>query len=63
MIGNLICWVIAIALLVTKVNGVDEWHIRVIFAMAFILLGILSKAVDAYQAVHTKDEHSETENT
>ena len=63
MLGNIFCWVIAIALLVTKVNGVDEWHIRVIFAMAFILLGILSKAVDAYQAVHTKDEPSETKNT
>ena len=59
MLGNIFCWVIAIALLVTKANVIDEWHIRVIFAMCFILLGILSKAVDAYQAVHTKEENEE----
>ena len=63
MLGNLICWIIAIALLATKVNGVDEWHIRVLFAMGFILLGILSKAVDVYQATHTKEENKETKNT
>lgn len=59
MLGNIFCWVIAIALLAAKANGIDEWHIRVIFAMGFILLGILSKAVDAYQAVHTKEENEE----
>lgn len=63
MLGNLICWIIAIALLVAKANGIDEWHIRVIFAMGFILLGILSKAVDAYQSVHRKEESKETNNT
>lgn len=59
MLGNIFCWVIAIALLVAKANGTDEWHIRVIFAMGFILLGIISKAVDAYQEVHTKEENKE----
>ena len=63
MLGNLICWIIAIALLAAKANGIDEWHIRVIFAMCFILLGILSKAVDAYQSVHRKEESKETNNT
>ena len=63
MLGNLICWIIAIALLAAKTNGIDEWHTRVIFAMGFILLGILSKAVDAYQSVHRKEESKETNNT
>ena len=63
MNGNILCWIIAIAMIVAKSNGIEEWHTRIVFAMVFVLLGILSKAVDAYQVVHTKEENKETNNT
>jgi hypothetical protein len=47
MLANIICWVIAMALIFAKTSGIDL-YIRLLFAMGFIFLGTLSKAVDTY---------------
>jgi len=52
MLGNIACWVIAIALMLSKTVLVNNFYIKLLFAMGFILLGILSKAVDYYREVH-----------
>lgn len=53
MIGNIFCWVMAIALIVSKSYG-DVIYTKLLFAMGFILLGILSKFADYYHEVHKK---------
>ena len=63
MLGNLICWGFALCLILTKANGIDEWYMKLLFAIGFILLGILSKAVDVYHETHSKEETTETNNT
>lgn len=49
MIANLTCWIIALALIFAKNSG--DLYVRLLLAMGFIFLGILSKAVDAYKEV------------
>lgn len=52
MIGNITCWVIALGLIFSKSMGTDALYIKLLFAMGFIFLGILSKAVDTYYETH-----------
>jgi hypothetical protein len=60
MIGNIICWIIAIALIMSKSFG-DILYTKLLYAMGFILLGILSKFVDYYREVH-KDKSEKKDN-
>jgi hypothetical protein len=63
MIGNLICWIIAIGMMLSKTNGTEDLYTRTALAMGFIFLGILSKAVDVYHAVHKRDDKKSECNT
>lgn len=53
MIGNLICWVIALGVMLSKSISREDLYIKSVIAMGFIFLGILSKAVDTYKDTHT----------
>ena len=52
MLANITCWAIAIALIVSKTNPAFDLSTKLLFAMGFIFLGILSKAVDVYNVAH-----------
>ena len=63
MIANMICWVIALGLILSKSINASVLFIKLGFAMGFILLGILSKAVDVYHETHKKEnKQDEKEN-
>lgn len=49
MLGNLICWVIALGMMLSESMNREDLYIKTMLAMGFIFLGILSKAVDAYR--------------
>lgn len=53
MFGNIVCWIIALSLILSKSMGTDALYIKLLFAMGFIFLGILSKAVDYYREIHS----------
>lgn len=59
MLGNCICWVIALGMMLSKSSSKEDLYIKTLLAMGFILLGILSKAVDVYSATHSFDEEEE----
>lgn len=52
MLANIACWIIALGLMFSRHNGEDDLYLKLLFAMGFIFLGILSKAVDYYREVH-----------
>ena len=65
MLGNLICWIIALGAMFSESTSREDMYIKTLLAMGFIFLGILSKAVDAYRDVHkinakTNDEVKNT---
>lgn len=53
MLGNLICWVIALGMMLSDSMNQEDLYIKTLMAMGFIFLGILSKAVDVYKDTHT----------
>ena len=55
MLANIVCWVIALGLVLSESNGIAEMCTKMWFAMGFIFLGILSKAVDVYHETHKKN--------
>lgn len=55
MLANLLCWVIALGLILSKSINTSVLFIKLGFAMGFILLGTLSKAVDVYHATHKRE--------
>lgn len=54
MLANLACWVIAIALILSKTATQTELFIKLGFALGFIFLGICSKAVEVYHDIQKK---------
>lgn len=58
MIANITCWIIALGLIFSKSIGNDELYIKLLFAMGFIFLGTISKAVDYYREIHTSTFNS-----
>lgn len=55
MLGNVVCWGIALSFMFSKSEGITSDRFKILFAMGFIFLGILSKAVDVYRYTHTFD--------
>jgi hypothetical protein len=53
MLGNLICWVIALGMMLSDSMSREDLYIKTLLAMGFIFLGILSKAVDVYKDTHS----------
>ena len=53
MLGNLICWVIALGMMLSESMNREDLYIKTLMAMGFIFLGVLSKAVDVYKDTHT----------
>ena len=65
MFGSIFCWGTALALLFTTSKDVTDLYTRCCFAMGFIFLGILSRAVSVYHDTHMKqdDVKETTQNT
>ena len=53
MLANITCWVIALGLILSKTSSESEMYTKLLFAMGFIFLGILSKAVDYYREIRS----------
>ena len=56
MLGNIICWSFAIGIMFSRSSGTGDLYTKMLLAMGFILLGILSKAVDVYHDIHTNNK-------
>ena len=52
MLGNVICWIIAIGIMLSKATTAEDLYIRTLLALGFIFVGVLSKAVDTYRYAH-----------
>lgn len=52
MLANIVCWVIAIALILSNSIGQTDFYIRLALAIGFIFVGVLSKTADYYYQVH-----------
>jgi hypothetical protein len=61
MLGNIVCWVIALALILSKASLIDDFYTRLLFAMGFIFLGILSKTADYYGTRKTSADDRKSE--
>lgn len=57
MLGNITCWCIALGIIFSKSGGVGDVYAKMLLAMGFIFLGILSKAVDVYHETHSNDKN------
>lgn len=53
MLANLTCWVIALGLIFSNSIDRTDLYTKLVFAMGFILLGTISKAIDVYKHTHT----------
>lgn len=63
MLGNAACWGIALGLIFSESESLADDYRKLLFAMGFILLGILSKAVSVYYKVNVVEiEAEEDEN-
>lgn len=58
MLTNLICWVIALGLLLSESVNREDLYVKSLLALGFIFMGTLSKAVDVYRDVHKKNNVS-----
>lgn len=61
MLGSLICWGMALAILFTSAGDSANIYMRCLVAMGFIFLGIFSRAVSVYYETH-KHENNENKN-
>lgn len=61
MFGYLMCWSIALCFMFPKFQRVTDNTVHILFAMGFIFLGILSKAVSVYRDTHTIDVDVDTD--
>ena len=59
MLSNLICWVIALGMMLSDSVSREDLYIKTLLALRFIFLGTLSKAVDVYRDVHKNDASNE----
>lgn len=53
MLGNVACWAFAIVLMFNGLEGLTNDYTRMLFAMGFIFLGTICKAVEVYRETHT----------
>lgn len=53
MLGNVVCWAIALGMLFPKFHGFTSDYKQMLFAMGFILIGTVCKWVDVYRETHT----------
>lgn len=53
MLEEVVCWGIALGLMFSKVEGFTTDYTKIIFAMGFIILGAIYKAIDVYRTTHT----------
>ena len=59
MLGSLICWAAALALLVVRAGNESELYTTCFVAMGFIFLGIFSRAVSVYYETHKREPEKE----
>lgn len=60
MLANIMCWVIAFALLFSESIDRNDMFTKLLFAMGFILVGAVCKLVDVYRDVNTPKNNKET---
>lgn len=59
MLSNLLCWVIALGMLLSESVNREDLYIKTLLALGFIFVGMLSKAVDVYRDVHKSNTSNE----
>lgn len=61
MLEELVCWGIALGLMFSKVEGFTSDYTRIVFAMGFIILGAVYKAINVYRTTHRIDIDVDTD--
>ena len=61
MLEELVCWGIALGLMFSKVEGFTSDYTRITFAMGFIILGSIYKAIEVYRTTHMIDIDVDTD--
>ena len=60
MLGNIICWIIALALILSESIDRNDMFMKLVLAMGFILVGAVCKLIDIYRDVNkTASEKSD----
>ena len=54
MLGDAVCWALAIMLLFSRSDGVSSDTVKWALALGFIFVGTLSRFVSVYRDVHSK---------
>lgn len=62
MLGNLICWAIALGMIFSKSASVSDFYTKALLAMGFIFLGTLCKAIDVYREIHIRENDKTVSN-
>lgn len=52
MLANATCWVIALGLIFSKSVSQEALYTKLLFAMGFILLGAINKAIDYHREIY-----------
>lgn len=52
MLANIMCWIMAIALIFSESVDRNDMLMKLLFAMGFILVGAVCKLVDVYREVN-----------
>ena len=62
MLANIMCWIMVFGLLFSKAIDRNDMYIKLVFALAFILVGAVCKLVDVYREVHKPATNAKEEN-
>ena len=54
MLGDAVCWALAICLMFSRSEGFTSDHNKMWLAIGFIFVGTLSRFVSVYRDVHSK---------
>ena len=60
MLANIMCWIMAFGLLFSKAIDRNDMYIKLVFALAFILVGAVCKLVDVYREVYKPVDSEKT---
>lgn len=60
MLANLVCWIIALGMMLSDSTNQEDLYIKTLLAMGFIFLGTISKAIDVYRDTHKNAGASQT---
>lgn len=59
MLANLLCWIMAIGLFLSRFSDRNEMYMKLVFMLGFIMVGAVCKFVDVYREVNKTADNKE----